>query len=75
VPIAPAPLLTCVTKEVGDLVVQFPAVAGRLYQIQASVDCQNWITLPGLLQGNGGVISRTNSLSGGQRFFRVMLLP
>ena len=75
VPVAPAPLLTCVTKEAGDFVVQFPAAAGRLYQIQASVDCQNWMTLPGLLQGNDGVISRTNSVSGGQRFFRVTLLP
>jgi hypothetical protein len=69
------PMLTLADKVDAGLVIQFMTASSRLYCVQSSRDFVQWNTLPGLLTGTGGALKCTNSLSGDQRFFRVLLLP
>ena len=75
VPVAPAPVFSPAGKVNGGLVLQFTAVNERLYYLQSSTDLMTWTTLPGLIQGTGGSVKTTNAISGGPKFFRVLLLP
>ena len=72
---APAPVLSPVVKVSGGVLLKFTAANERLYYLQSSTNLVTWTTLPGLIQGTGGMVSSTNATSGGLGFFRALLLP
>ena len=75
IPPVPPPVLSIAGKNGTNLILRFTAATNCLYYVQSSADLANWSTVPGLMQGAGTPTQCTNSLSGGRRFFRVLLLP
>ena len=74
-PATPAPVVSMAGRAEGGIVLEFRTASNRLYCLQASEDFVRWNTLSGVIQGTGGKVQRTNSLSGPLRFFRVVMLP
>jgi hypothetical protein len=61
-----------------DFVVRFPALAGRVYQLEESTDLSatSWTNLSGNIGGSGLVqYPVINALSQPRRFYRVKVLP
>jgi len=70
----PSPVLTA-SRADGGIVLRFTTAKDRLYYLQATEDMARWHSLPGLISGNGNEVSRTNSVTGGEQLFRVLILP
>jgi len=62
-----------------DFIVQFPSLAGRIYQVEASPDLStvSWTTAADNIVGNGDLIQIpvVNALSNIRGFYRVKVLP
>ncbi len=72
------PTLEAVELIPGSLIgLNWSALPGRTYQLQFknSLADAEWTTLPGTVTATGAIASRTEDISGGQRFYRIVLLP
>ncbi len=76
--ITTGPTITAVDLLPGNgLSLQWSALAGRNYRVQFknSLDDANWTDLPGDISATSSIASRTDTLAGEKRFYRVLLLP
>jgi hypothetical protein len=76
-PAAPALMITSVQSALGtDLILGFDSQLGKTYAVQSTLEVSSgaWVTLAGTTNaGTGGtvLVTLTNALSGGARFYRI----
>jgi hypothetical protein len=61
----------------GMILMQWPSVAGRIYQVQGTTDFVNWTPLSSWIQAAAGMtsFSPTNPATGPPRFYRIEVRP
>jgi len=61
----------------GMVLLQWPSVVGRIYQVQGSTDFVNWTPLSSWIQAAAGMtsFSPTNPATGPPRFYRIEVRP
>ena len=71
-----APELT-LTELGSQYVLSFPSVSGQIYQLQSKTNLvlPAWSSLGGAINGTGGTVNVTNSITGPQSFFQLQIMP
>jgi hypothetical protein len=59
----------------GMVLLQWPSVAGRIYQVQGSTDLANWTPVSSWIQAAAGTTSFTLPATGPPRFYRIEVRP
>lgn len=75
--VKPAPFIKSIKSVSGNVTVTWRALQGETYRLQSatSLPGQNWTDMAGDVIANGPIASKTFSLSGTPRFYKVKILP
>jgi uncharacterized repeat protein (TIGR01451 family) len=75
--VVPQPLIESITRSGGTATIRWSAQAGLGYRVQfkTTLDQPNWTDLSGDIVAAGASATKSDAASGGQRFYRVTVLP
>jgi hypothetical protein len=75
--VVPQPLIESITRSGGMATIRWSALAGLGYRVQfkTTLDQPNWTDLSGDIVAAGASATKSDAASGGQRFYRVTVLP
>ena len=76
--VAPPPLIESILSTNGNVTIHWSAIAGENYRVQFKSDLNEttWNILSGTITATGSTATNTDtSVSGNQRYYRVVLVP
>jgi hypothetical protein len=72
-----APPVLIVTKLGNQYVLTFPSVAGQIYQVESKTNLTlaGWTPVGSTINGTDGLLNVTNTITGPQSFFNLLITP